>query len=62
MTPYELVYDSFMDLVIKDDTFFKSHPQEIMESMLFKLMDKAITAMYLIPSRKDFEINFLKIS
>lgn len=61
MTPYESIYSSFMDLVIKDETFFKGHPQEIIEMRMYNLMDKAITSMYLIPSRKDFEINFLTI-
>ena len=61
MTPYTSIYSSFMDLVIKDDTFFKGHPEEILETRMYNLMDKAVTSMYLIPSRKDFEINFLDI-
>lgn len=61
MTPYETIYSSFMDLVIKDDTFFKDHPQEMIDKRMLNLMDKAITSMYLVPSKKDFEIDFLAI-
>lgn len=61
MTPYEHIYSSFMDLVIKDDTFFKNHPQEMIEEKMFRLLDKAITSMYLIPCKKNFELNFIEV-
>lgn len=61
MTPYSEVYDSFRDLVIRDVTFLKDHPQEFVETRLLKLLDHALTNMVLTKDSKDFEINFLEI-
>ncbi len=60
-TPYKRIYDSFMDLVLKDDKFFIDHPQKMIEIRLLNLLDKGLTGMYLVPTRKNFELNFMAI-
>lgn len=61
MTPYSEVYDSFKDLVIRDVTFFKDHPEEFIEIRLLKLLDHALTNIVLTKDNKDFEINFIEL-
>ena len=60
-TPYEKVYKSFMDLVLKDRKFFIDHPEKMLEERLLNLLDKGLTSMYLVPTRKNFELNFMAI-
>ncbi|MEG0086864.1 MAG: hypothetical protein RR817_10355 [Niameybacter sp.] len=66
MTPYEMVFDSFLDLIIRDDTFFVKNPDAnlvntMAEQRLLKLMKHALTNLMMVRDNKNFEINFMKI-
>lgn len=61
MTLYEDVFNGFKDLVIRDEKFFKDHPQNFLIQRMLKLMKHAITEMLLVRDRHNFEINFMDI-
>lgn len=65
MTPYELVFESFLDLIIRDTTFFIKNPDKevvklISDKRMKKLLKHAITNIMLVKDSKDFEINFVE--
>lgn len=61
MTPYGDIFDSFRILLIRDDKFFKDHPEELLEARMVKLLKHAVTNMMLVKDKRDFEINFMSI-
>lgn len=66
MTPYSEIFNSFMDLIIRDTTFLVKNPDvetelKVSETIMLRLLNHAITNMLLVRDSKDFEINFLQI-
>lgn len=61
MTPYEVVFDSFKDLMIRDNRILTEPPKELLKIRLLKLLKHAITNMMLVKDKRDFEINFISI-
>lgn len=66
MTPYNKVFDSFLDLIIRDTTFFIKNPdvnivKAVSQERMIKLLNHAITNMMLVKDKRNFEINFMNI-
>lgn len=66
MTPYDVVFNSFLDLIIRDTTFFiknedKNIEKTLNETRKLKLLKHAVTNMMCVRDKQDFEINFMEI-
>ena len=65
MTPYSKIFNSFMDLIIRDTTLLIKNPSgdvvsKVSETMMIRLLEHALSNMILVRDNKDFEINFLQ--
>lgn len=66
MTNYDVVFDSFLDLIVRDTTFFIKNDNKDIEKLInetrkLKLLKRAVSNMMCVNDRFDFEINFMNI-
>lgn len=64
MTPYEIIFNSFRDLIIRDTQFLIKSPdaqlvEQVATERMVKLLTHAITNILLAKDNKDFDIDFV---
>lgn len=64
MTPYEVIFDSFCDLIIRDTQFLiKNEDDALVEAIaterMIKLLTHAVTNILLAKDHKDFDVDFV---